>query len=72
MPQVTIHRREPGVNTGPDFAEVKGVHVTYSTPDIPPRNVFVPGELPTEAQVAAAIRQDIQAAASQRPTTMTI
>ncbi len=72
MAQATIHRRDPGTQVGPDLAEVRGLHITYSTPDVPPRTVFVPGELPTEAQIAAAIRKDLEAALSQRPTTMQI
>lgn len=67
MPQVTILRSDPGVIQDPQGAEQKGLHVTYYTPQIPPRSVFVPGEAPTDADVQAAIAADLKAEASRPP-----
>ncbi len=72
MPKVTIHRRD--VTEGADAAgePVKGVAVTYSTAQFPPNSLFVEGENVTDAQVAEAIRRDIDKRGAQKPTTMEI
>ena len=72
MSKVTIHRREIAEGVDGTGEPVSGVSVTYSTPVFPPRTLFLPGKDVTEAQVAAAIRQDIAGLSAQKPTTMEI
>jgi hypothetical protein len=72
MAQVTIVRRDPGISLDEKLAQVKGLHVTYHTPLVPPRSVFVPGEAPTDAEVADAIRKDLATVDEQKPTTLNI
>ena len=72
MPRVTIHRREAveGANTAGEI--VKGVSVTYSTPQFPPRTLFLEGEDVKDPQVQEAIRKDLAAVAAEKPRTMDI
>lgn len=61
LTQVKIYRRrrlDDPLDT-PDGAPA--TEVTYSTEDRAPRRVMVPGENPSDEQVAAAIRQDLAA-----------
>lgn len=72
MAQVTILRRETGSQPEPSGISTPGLLVTYSTPLFPPRTVFIPGPKPTDAQVAEAIRKDMETVTAQRPTTLEI
>lgn len=72
MPQVTIHRRDTGAQLDAAGSETAGVWVTYSTAQVPPRQVFIVGAAVTDAQVADAIRKDLAAAQAQRPAIMDI
>jgi len=59
MPPVTIHSRQPAVDPADPDGLRPALRVTYSTPTVPPRTVFVPGEDPTDDQVSAVIRADL-------------
>lgn len=72
MAQVTIHRRDAGIRIDDAGHEVQGLYVTYSTTTFPPRQLFVPGDKPTDAQIAAAVRDDVEVVAAERPTRMEI
>jgi len=72
MASVRIHSRSPV----PDPADPEGVKralaVSYSTATHAPRVVYVPGESPTEEQIADAIRQDLAALGEAPPTTLEV
>lgn len=72
MPQVTIHSR----NSAPDPTDPEGVKralaVSYSTATRAPRVVYVPGESPTEEQIAEVIRQDLAAREAGSPSTLEV
>lgn len=72
MASVRIHSRSPV----PDPADPEGVKralaVSYSTATHAPRVVYVPGESPTEQQIAEAVRQDLAAQADSPPTTLEV
>ena len=72
MAQVRIHSR----SAVPDPADPEGVKrataVMYSTATHSPRRVIVPGEKPTDAQVAEAIRQDLAAREAEPSTTLEV
>jgi hypothetical protein len=56
----------------PEGEIARGLAVTYSTSEVPPRTLFIPGENITDAQVADAIRKDLQAHPPSPPATLTI
>lgn len=72
MAQATVLKRE----VVPDPSDPDGVklalRVTYSTATRAPRWVFVPGETPSEEEVAEAIRQDLLAQRDEEPTPLEI
>ncbi len=67
MAQVQILSRQPGKRADEAGVERDVLAVTYSSAEVPPRTVFVEGESPTEEAVQAAIRQDLDARAAERP-----
>ena len=72
MPQVKIHRRNP-VKDPTDPERLRpALAVVYSTQTHGPRQVIVPGEAPTDDDIAAVIRQDIAAAEANPPTTLEV
>ena len=72
MPEVQILSRSPGQRPGESGVPKPVLAVTYSTAAVPPRTVFIPGEAPTDEEVADAIRQDLEFATTAPPSTLTI
>jgi hypothetical protein len=72
LAKVNIIRREVAEGLGAAGEPVKGLAVTYSTTQFPPRSLFLEGETVTDAQVADAIRKDIAGLSAQKITTMEI
>ena len=69
MPEaVRIHRAED-VGLGQIGApEPNMVAITYSTPDVPPRTVFVDKAKDTPQERQRVIKEDLEAARAARPT----
>lgn len=59
MPQVTIHRREQVADPSDPDGLRPALLVRYSTQTITPRDVFIPGEAPSDQEIAEAIRKDL-------------
>jgi len=50
----------------------RALAVSYSTATRAPRVVYVPGESPTEEQIAEVIRQDLAAREAGSPSTLEV
>ena len=72
MPQVQIIRRERAEITGPEGRPLDVTQVTYSTATLPPAVVTVEKTDPTDDEVAAAIRADIDARATVAGETLDV
>lgn len=72
MPLVTIHSRRSVANTGEGESGEPALEVRYSTEDFSPRTVVVPGESPTDEEIAAVIRQDLEERTREPPQTLEV
>jgi len=71
--EVLILSRLPAQLPNPESGALRpGLSVTYSTAARPPRTVFVPGDAPSEDEIAAAIRADLDAADGEAPATLSV
>lgn len=59
MAQVRIHSRDQTTDPADPAGVAPALRVIYSTAKHPPRDVVIPGEAPTDDDVAEAIRQDL-------------
>ena len=72
MTQVTIHRRDVAVDPADPEGLKPALRVTYSTETFAPRFVYVPGEAPTDEEIAATIRQDFAAREAEPSSTLEV
>jgi hypothetical protein len=73
MSEVQILSRFPAQQPDPESGVPKPVlAVTYSTAAVPPRTVTVPGDSPSEEEIAAAIRLDLESATKGPGETLTV
>ena len=56
----------------PGGGEAGQVAITYSTPDVPPRTVFVEKEKDTPQERQRVIKEDLEAVRAGRPTFLDI
>ncbi len=69
MPQlVAVHRVTEVVGSPQGEGEIGQIAITYSTPDVPPRTVFVDKEKDTPQERQRVIKEDLEAARAARPT----
>lgn len=72
MPKVTILQRQPTVDPADPEGVKPALAVVYFTTTRSPRQVIIPGEAPTEEQVAEAIRQDLAAREAEPTSTLEV
>lgn len=65
MAGVRIHSRDQATDPADPEGVAPALRVKYSTATLPPQDVYVKGEAPTDAEVAEAIRWDLAARTGQ-------
>lgn len=68
MPNVNIHRREQVPDPSDPDGLRRALLIRYSTPTVPPRDVYVPGEDPSDQEIAEAIRKDLAERTGEQPS----
>lgn len=71
MAEAEILAQREAPEMGPDGRWRIITVVTYQTPALPPRDVTIPKTDPTDDEISAAIRADIERAAAQAPRRLT-